>query len=404
MKQDLQMDQFDEAAFERAFDAAMDDVIQDQDHAVDTKAKAVEQPPSNMDWYPHLPVLRVALLKAVLDGSDRSLHDAALLLHQLNQHDPSQIDPVQAMLLQPVIYRLVDSTHSSFPQRYGQTLNIESLKDTITNLASTAHIDQTNERLLAAYADTLWGRDQTNHLANIHQDPAEDNIWRERFRYDVDAIQQRHVSDTTLHQLDRSGINHLDDLQSILRVLNLEVDAFKDRHPDAAQNAFDTSNPASVRAALSNMAKAARQEPELVEAIGEPSILTGNFTAQAARQEYEAQLRLLERQNAEMQAMREQRDMETEAENLDPATELDMEEAGRLLREDLPQEEITEQQQQQQSRREDDELAETAAELLTKISDNQTDKFKNSAFLGLMRKLADREVRVEGDKMVEVCS
>ena len=32
---------------------------------------------------------------------------------------------------------------------------------------------------------------------------------------------------------------------------------------------------------------------------------------------------------------------------------------------------------------------------------NQTDKFRNSQFLGLMRKLRDREVKVEGDKMVE---
>ncbi|KAK3117501.1 hypothetical protein LTR53_001101 [Teratosphaeriaceae sp. CCFEE 6253] len=50
---------------------------------------------------------------------------------------------------------------------------------------------------------------------------------------------------------------------------------------------------------------------------------------------------------------------------------------------------------------EQDALAATAQELLSKIEDNKTDKFRNSQFLGLMRKLRDREVKVEGDKMVE---
>ena len=53
---------------------------------------------------------------------------------------------------------------------------------------------------------------------------------------------------------------------------------------------------------------------------------------------------------------------------------------------------------------EDDALAATAHELLEKVEHNQTDKFRNSQFLGLMRKLRDREVKVEGDKMVETVS
>lgn len=52
----------------------------------------------------------------------------------------------------------------------------------------------------------------------------------------------------------------------------------------------------------------------------------------------------------------------------------------------------------------DDALAMTAGELLEKVEHNQTDKFKNSNFLDLMRKLRDREVRVQGDKMVETTS
>ncbi|KAF2862650.1 hypothetical protein K470DRAFT_268620 [Piedraia hortae CBS 480.64] len=49
----------------------------------------------------------------------------------------------------------------------------------------------------------------------------------------------------------------------------------------------------------------------------------------------------------------------------------------------------------------DDELAATARGLLDKVSSNQSDKFRNSQFLNLMQKIADRQVRVEGDQMVE---
>lgn len=59
---------------------------------------------------------------------------------------------------------------------------------------------------------------------------------------------------------------------------------------------------------------------------------------------------------------------------------------------------------EQNTRNDDDALAATAQELLEKVENNQTDKFRNSQFLGLMRRLRDREVKVEGDKMVETVS
>jgi len=53
-------------------------------------------------------------------------------------------------------------------------------------------------------------------------------------------------------------------------------------------------------------------------------------------------------------------------------------------------------------RNDDDAMAETAGHLLERVSDNTSEKFRKSQFLELMRRLRDREVRVEGDKMVEV--
>ncbi|RMY35745.1 hypothetical protein D0865_13829 [Hortaea werneckii] len=65
------------------------------------------------------------------------------------------------------------------------------------------------------------------------------------------------------------------------------------------------------------------------------------------------------------------------------------------------QPEQMEEDKQENKRQDDDALAATAEELLNKVEHNKTDKFKNSQFLGLMRKLRDREVKVEGDQMVE---
>ncbi|KAF2264598.1 hypothetical protein CC78DRAFT_231713 [Lojkania enalia] len=60
--------------------------------------------------------------------------------------------------------------------------------------------------------------------------------------------------------------------------------------------------------------------------------------------------------------------------------------------------------EEQPLRSDDDEMAETAGRLLERVADNTSQKFQNSQFLELMRRLRDREVRIDGDKMVEVSS
>jgi hypothetical protein len=78
---------------------------------------------------------------------------------------------------------------------------------------------------------------------------------------------------------------------------------------------------------------------------------------------------------------------------------------ARYLR--TPEPEHVEQQPEQQKdsqpkMNDDDEMAETAGRLLERVADNTSEKFQNSQFLQLMRRLRDREVRVEEDKIVEV--
>ncbi|KAK9374510.1 uncharacterized protein V1513DRAFT_445876 [Lipomyces chichibuensis] len=52
----------------------------------------------------------------------------------------------------------------------------------------------------------------------------------------------------------------------------------------------------------------------------------------------------------------------------------------------------------------DDGLAAIASELLESLKANQTQKFKDSTFLALMRRLRDKEIVVQGNKMVEAVS
>ena len=49
-----------------------------------------------------------------------------------------------------------------------------------------------------------------------------------------------------------------------------------------------------------------------------------------------------------------------------------------------------------------DELARTAGQLLDNLKHERSEKFQNSKFMELMRQLRDKEIRVEGDKMVDV--
>ena len=49
-----------------------------------------------------------------------------------------------------------------------------------------------------------------------------------------------------------------------------------------------------------------------------------------------------------------------------------------------------------------EELARTAGQLLENVKGDQSRKFQESNFLSLMRQLRDREVRVEGNKLVDV--
>lgn len=63
--------------------------------------------------------------------------------------------------------------------------------------------------------------------------------------------------------------------------------------------------------------------------------------------------------------------------------------------------EAVQEQQRPAARADDpDELARAAASLIDAVRHEQNPKFQNSAFLGLMKQLRDREVVIEGNQMV----
>lgn len=56
------------------------------------------------------------------------------------------------------------------------------------------------------------------------------------------------------------------------------------------------------------------------------------------------------------------------------------------------------------AKQEQDDLVKAAVSILESVKDNQSEKFKNSSFLELMRRIQDKEVTVVGDSLVDVGS
>ena len=72
------------------------------------------------------------------------------------------------------------------------------------------------------------------------------------------------------------------------------------------------------------------------------------------------------------------------------------------LRSDHVVSEDEEQKAESKDEADADELARTAGQLLDNVKGDRSRKFQASSFLSLMRQLRDKEVRVEGDKLVDV--
>ena len=208
--------------------------------------------------------------------------------------------------------------------------------------------------------------------------------------------------------------------QALSRVLDLEHELYSER-PALSSTSMPLKQ--GREAMLFDMMERVLSLPETLEALEasdapqqsfQDSLQKQSMGDSHALEDYQHQLRLLEQQNAKrhwLNASLAQGQEHTQDGAIQPSGELygrsgDLHEQSldEQSLEDVPSQQTEQERQEQRDldRQNDDELAQTAANLLERVSDNQSSKFKNSAFLGLMRQLADREVRVEGDKMVPV--
>lgn len=413
-QQHLPQDQFDEAAFEAAFDAAFQDATLEQDASMqETEQLDTFDFDSFLpDIYPHLPLFRLALADALVTNTDESLHRAAKVVGLLIQH-PQIMNPVQAMLFRPLLSALNDPKRTLFSQRYGFEPALNEMLDGLAQQTENARldIDASTEQLLASYADLLWQRTESNHLQPTDVPRSADNTyWLEQFFREEDSSSAQNLTQHSARLLTESFGRQVitsSPSEALNRVLDMEYEVYSKRPILSAFSAQQPSSAQEREATMFNMMEHILTSPETVEALeGMAPIQT--------YQDYEHQLRLLEKksqyrthsvqgasateqEHAQDLPMQTSRELNATEDLLGSAFE-----DGPLENSMNEQAERQRQEQRELDRQNDDELAQTAANLLERVSDNQTSKFKNSAFLGLMRQLADREVRVEGDKVVPV--
>ncbi|KAF1356131.1 hypothetical protein BDV97DRAFT_392 [Delphinella strobiligena] len=407
-------DDFDDAAFQAAFDSAMEDAFHAQEQQPESKEAEVAEEAEEgartdkADIYPEMPLIRLALLKAIMDGTDHSLHEAALFVNHLTHYRLNHIDPFQAMLLRPIIIRLADQSRSNFAQRYHFTALLPVLANKCQEAEKKVPITRETERLLAAYADCLWGRDLSNHLQTTQDDAQDEEYWRISLEESMDNTNDENPTTQALNMLRETNLYGFPAEGGMRRVQDLEFDAYRARHHFPASLTAQSGDPQNQ---LFHMAQTLSEDSRVHEAIKSLSV---NINPEHAVEDYVTQRDLLEQAQKQPSWMETQQELNSLVQqNRERVMMSSAEERQAMLdginRIQTPQETIrpmedeqTPQQQQDQPTRADDELAQTAADLLDKISHERSSKFQNSAFLGLMRKLADREVKVEGDKMVEV--
>ncbi|KAF4549535.1 Hypothetical protein D9617_21g097560 [Elsinoe fawcettii] len=359
-----EVDMFDEAAFERAFDMAKEQILAEEAISSVQDAKLAGQIPQTrrMDPYPHLSLLRMVMFSELMEPTEENMHKFARYFSLLEKHNPEQIDSTQYSLFAPMLDILRTEETLHFSDRYKLASRANELHkrwNEVNRDPVPANISERIEKAVAYYARS--SRHLPYALYTMDQAPAR-TVTDDEMLHDV----QQQASTVTEHNVvervfDTMTAQHLDPINKLhdaqQSVVDLESEILNEGVPQDIVQSVREHGPQDAHLRLWGTAYRAAFEPEMVE------------------------------QREQM----EQHDQEL----LD---QMQMEEAIQTLPDQALQEE---QQEDPLQHDENDDLARTAGELLDKVRDNQSTKFQNSTFLDLMRRLRDREVRVEGDKMVE---
>ncbi|KAJ5570395.1 uncharacterized protein N7459_009825 [Penicillium hispanicum] len=164
-------------------------------------------------------------------------------------------------------------------------------------------------------------------------------------------------------------------------------------HQSAANNGFQPAFAPSHL--MSNVSMGTHQPP--LEMRSENPAPMEQFDESAFEAAFEQARADLELQRAEASVEAEQPLPETN--HIQPAESVH--ETIRIGSDLIPE---TDKQDTQAWGRDADALAQTAGQLLNNVQHDQSDKFQQSNFLALMRRIRDREVEVEGDEFREVSS
>lgn len=319
------------------------------------------------------------MFDAITQNTEDSIHELALMLSLLEQHDDDFIVPHQAALFRPILSHLFERRPEQMPfaARYDINRRAEALYDRFTEIQQTApewaSMSPKEQKLHREYMHLLPGRIETNHLAIPASNMEHDLVMQQEIQERLEAVENIPLHERVWQSMRESLYSFDEVLQTrssdkVIQMAFAELAYNVQQTDDDQAGTFSDPLP-QIEAVLHEVS----QTPEVIEAR------EAQRAQQASLHEFQRQLR-----------------EDVEARN--PVSN------ERRLAEEIMERarEESEQEKQQNQTQDDDALAQTAAELLEKVSDNSTDKFRNSAFLGLMRKLADREVKVEGDKMVDV--
>ncbi|PSK37499.1 hypothetical protein B9Z65_2241 [Elsinoe australis] len=363
-QQDLDM--FDEAAFERAFDMAREQIMSEEATALPDQAKEQAQS-RTLDPYPHLPLLRMVMYSQFLDPTEENMHKFARHFTLLEKHNTQQIDSKQWYLFAPMLRSLASTPQYPFAQRYRLAERARAMFPDWETLEqqTKANPDDRVEHAFAFY-------DKLRHRLNNQYKHTEararsviDNEMMHDIQQQLDKSSGKELAEQVFEGLPHSVVKELHTLRTgEYDVVADENQLMYDSIPAQFYNAKPQQDPGQILerndanlSAMWNMVHAATFAPEAVEMR---DALGTQTPADLDRMQFEGAIQALPEQAAQEQ-----------------------------------------QRQEPIQHDENDDLARTAGQLLDKVKDNQSTKFQNSQFLDLMRRLRDREVRVEGDKMVE---
>ncbi|KAG8626174.1 hypothetical protein KVT40_006575 [Elsinoe batatas] len=358
-----EVDMFDEAAFEKAFDMAKEHIMAEEGQTMtEASAMTAGQHIRGNDTYPHLSLMRMLMWSQLSNPTEENMHKFARSFTLLEKHDPAEIDSTHVRLFDPMFELLQgdrDLIHSPRYELFQRAWKLRNQWKAVPRDPVPDVLAERVEKATAFYNRQLnkVHNDRNSHVwttRNVLDDEMMHDIEQQVGDANVNDVVERVFDNMTASQLD--PILALQDEQG--SIVDIESDLLQARLPERiAKDMIQGGRTQDPLLRLWGAAYMSALGPETVElrdqmASHEPEILD-----------------------------REQ-----------------LEEAIQALPEQAPQEQRQEDPIQHD---ENDDLARTAGELLDKVRDNQSTKFQNSTFLDLMRKLRDREIRVEGDKMVE---